>query len=49
VQRGWKDGVRYPTIEAARVGAAALPREGRILRVMVRNEIPQTLVEWFER
>jgi hypothetical protein len=41
---------RYPTIEAARVGAAALFREDRILRVMVvRNEIPQAFVEWLER
>jgi hypothetical protein len=41
---------RYPTIEAAQVGAAALLREDRILRVtVVRNEIPQTFVEWLER
>ena len=40
----------YPTIEAARVGAAALLREDRVLRVMiVRDEIPQTFVEWVER
>jgi hypothetical protein len=41
---------RYPTIEQARAGAAELLREDRILRVMVvRNEIPQTFVEWLER
>ena len=41
---------RYPSIEAARAGAAELLREDRILRVMVvRNEIPQAFVEWLER
>ena len=41
---------RYPSIEAARAGAAELLREDRILRVMVvRNEIPQAFVEWQER
>lgn len=41
---------RYPTIEAARVGVAALLRDDRILRVMiVRNEIPPAVVEWVER
>ncbi len=41
---------RYPTIEAARVGVAALLRDDRILRVMiVRNEIPTAFVEWAER
>lgn len=40
----------YSTIEAARIGASELLREDRILRVMVvRNEIPQTFVEWLER
>jgi len=40
----------YPTIEEARTGASILLREDRILRVMVvRNEIPQTFVEWLER
>ncbi|MBI4484999.1 MAG: hypothetical protein HY655_03215 [Acidobacteria bacterium] len=40
----------YPTIEAARVGAAALLREDRVLRVMiVKDEIPRTFVEWVER
>ena len=42
--------VPYPTIEAARVGASALLREDRVLRVMiVRDEIPRTFVEWLER
>ena len=41
---------RYATIEAARVGGVELLREDRILRVMiVRNQIPQTFVEWLER
>lgn len=41
---------RYATVEAARAGAAELLREDRVLRVMiVRNEIPQALVEWLER
>jgi len=41
---------RYPTVEAARVGTAALLRDDRILRVMiVRNEIPPAFVEWAER
>jgi len=41
---------RYASVEAARTGAAELLREDRVLRVMiVRNEIPQTLVEWLER
>jgi len=41
---------RYATVEAARAGAAELLREDRVLRVMVvRNEIPQTFVEWQER
>ena len=41
---------RYATVEAARAGAAELLREDRVLRVMVvRNEIPQTFVEWLER
>lgn len=40
----------YPTLEAARLGAAALLREDRVLRVMiVRDEIPPTFVEWVER
>jgi len=41
---------RYASLEAARAGASELLREDRILRVMiVRNEIPATLVEWLER
>ena len=41
---------RYSSIEAARAGAAELLREDRIVRVMiVRNEIPQTFVEWQDR
>jgi hypothetical protein len=41
---------RYASVEAARAGAAELLREDRVLRVMiVRNEIPQALVEWLER
>ena len=41
---------RYATVEAARTGAAELLREDRVLRVMiVRNEIPQALVEWLEK
>jgi hypothetical protein len=41
---------RYASVEAARTGAAELLREDRVLRVMiVRNEIPQSLVEWLER
>jgi hypothetical protein len=41
---------RYATVEAARLGAAELLREDRVLRVMlVRNEIPQVFVEWLER
>ena len=40
----------YASIEAARAGGVELLREDRILRVMVvRNEIPQTFVEWLER
>jgi hypothetical protein len=41
---------RYATVETARVGAAELLREDRVLRVMiVRNQIPQSCVEWLER
>jgi hypothetical protein len=41
---------RYPTIDSARAGVALLLRDERVLRVMiVRNEIPQTFVEWTER
>jgi hypothetical protein len=45
--QGW---ARYPSVEAARAGAAELLREDRVLRVMVvRNDIPQVFVEWLER
>ena len=41
---------RYASVEAARTGAAELLRADRVLRVMiVRNEIPRSLVEWLER
>ena len=41
---------RYASVEAARVGAAELLKEDRVLRVMVvRNEIPSAFVEWQER
>jgi hypothetical protein len=41
---------RYPTVAAARLGAGALLRDDRILRVMiVRNEVPPAFVEWAER
>jgi hypothetical protein len=41
---------RYTSVEAARTGGAELLREDRVLRVMiVRNELPQSFVEWLER
>jgi hypothetical protein len=41
---------RYPTVEAARLGTAALLRDDRILRTMiVRNDVPPAFVEWVER
>lgn len=41
---------RYASVEAARLGAAELLKEDRVLRVMVvRNEIPLAFVEWQER
>ena len=41
---------RYPTVEAARAGAAALFRNDRVMRVMVvRNEVPPAFVEWLDR
>jgi len=41
---------RYATVEAARLGAEALFRNERVLRVMVvRNEIPPAFVEWRDR
>jgi hypothetical protein len=40
----------YPTIKAARLGAAELLREDRILKVMiVRGEFPGGYVEWIDR
>jgi hypothetical protein len=40
----------YPSIEAARVGAAELMREERILKVMiVKNAFPGGFVEWIDR
>ena len=40
----------YPTLEAARLGGAALLRNERVQRVaIVRDEIPPTFVEWLER
>ena len=42
--------IRYASVETARAGAAELPREERVLRVMiVRNEVPQTFFEWCEK
>jgi hypothetical protein len=41
---------RYPSIEAARIGAAELLQEERILKIMiVRNEFPGGFVEWIDR
>jgi hypothetical protein len=41
---------RYPTMEAAHAGTAALLRDDRVLRVMVvRDEVPPAFVEWVER
>jgi hypothetical protein len=41
---------RYASVEMARTGAAELLKEDRVLRVMiVRNEIPSSVVEWLER
>jgi hypothetical protein len=40
----------YASIEAARIGAAEILREDRILKVMiVRNAAPGGYVEWIER
>jgi hypothetical protein len=55
VRRGTASGLspawaRYPTIEAARAGVAALLREERVLRVVVvQDDIVPTFVEWAER
>jgi hypothetical protein len=41
---------RYPSIDAARMAAAALLREERVQRVLiVRDEIPHGFVEWRDR
>jgi hypothetical protein len=41
---------RYASVEAARLGAAELLREDRVLRVMiVRNDVSQGYVEWLEQ
>ena len=41
---------RYASINEARLGAAELLREDRILKVMiVRNETPGGFVEWIDR
>jgi hypothetical protein len=40
----------YASIEAARLGAAELLREDRILKIMVvHNELPGGYVEWIDR
>jgi hypothetical protein len=40
----------YASIEAARLGAAELMREERILKVMiVKNAFPGGFVEWIDR
>ena len=41
---------RYASIEAARIGAAELLREDRILKIMiVLNAAPGGFVEWIDR
>ena len=55
VRRGSASGLpaawaRYPTIDAARVGAAELFREERVVRVMVvRNQPGGSYVEWIDK
>ena len=55
VRRGSASGLpaawaRYATIEAARLGAAELFREERVVRVMVVNNQPGgSYVEWIDR
>ena len=55
MRRGSASGIdaawaRYASLDAARLGTAALLRDDRVLRVMiVRNQIPATFVEWVER
>jgi hypothetical protein len=40
----------YASIEAARLGAAEMLKEDRVLRVMVvLNQMPSAYVEWQER
>jgi hypothetical protein len=40
----------YETVDAARIGTAALFRDDRVLRAMiVRDEVPPAFVEWVER
>lgn len=40
----------YACLETARLGAAELLKDDRVLRVMVvRNQIPSAFVEWQER
>ena len=41
---------RYPSLEEARLGAAELFREERILKIMiVKNDLTGGFVEWIER
>lgn len=41
---------RYASIDAARLGTAALLKDDRVSRVMiVRNEVPPSFVEWADR
>ena len=41
---------RYPSLETAREGVAALLRDERVQRVMiVRDELSPTFVEWASR
>jgi hypothetical protein len=55
VRRGSASGLpaawaRYPTIESARLGAAELFREERVVRVMVVNNQPGgSYVEWIDK
>ena len=55
MRRGTSSGMpaacaRYAAIDLARVGAADLLRDDRVVRVMiVRNEVPPAFVEWVAR
>jgi hypothetical protein len=41
---------RCDTVDAARIGAATLCRDDRILRaIIVRDEVPPAFVAWTER